>query len=165
MGLARLRAPFRPGPGAPPRAAKMPHSPPKLRRETGRGWPMRLVVACCALSIAVAAAGCSSTGTDAGKPAEPAPAAPLPLSVGNGVGSQYGNYAAEADGETRGPAGERCVVFNWDRPLTPDLALRVRSESCESKERPGWMLCRELSRTVIPIAASNLKAEQDETER
>jgi len=112
---------------------------------------MRLVVACCAVSIALALSGCSST-----------PAANLPLSVGNGVGSQYGNYAAQMDGEMRGPSGERCVIFNWDRPLTKDLAIRLRSASCESKERPGWMVGTEISRTVIPMSESNLKDEQDE---
>ena len=112
---------------------------------------MRLVVACCSLSMALALSGCSST-----------PAANLPLSIGNGVGSQYGNYAAQMDGETRGPSGERCVIFNWDRPLTKDLAVRLRSASCETKERPGWMVGTEISRTVIPMAESNMKDEQDE---
>jgi hypothetical protein len=113
---------------------------------------MRRVVACCSVAIAVALSGCSST-----------PVAHLPPSVGNGVGSQYGNYAAQIDGEMRGPSGERCVVFNWDRPLTNnDLALRLRSASCESSERPGMMVGTELSRTVIPISESNLKDEQVE---
>jgi hypothetical protein len=112
---------------------------------------MRLVVACCSASIALALSGCSST-----------PAANLPMSVGNGVGSQYGNYAAQMDGEMRGPSGERCVIFNWDRPLTKDLAVRLRSASCESQERPGWMVAREISRTVIPMSESNLKDAQDE---
>lgn len=123
---------------------------------------MKLAAAFCFLSIALALAGCSSTGNEASKPAEAAHAAALPLAVGNGVGSEYGNYSAHEAGEISGPAGERCVLFDWDRPLTQDLALRVRSSSCESKERPGWMVCREISRTVILIAASNLKAEQDE---
>jgi hypothetical protein len=113
---------------------------------------MRLVVACCSGSIALALAGCAS----------PEPAANLPLSVGNGVGSQYGNYAAQQDGEMRGPSGERCVIFNWDRPLTKDLVVRLRSASCESKERPGRMVCTQLSRTVIPIAESSLKDAQDQ---
>jgi hypothetical protein len=84
------------------------------------------------------------------------------MSVGNGVGSQYGNYAAQMDGEMRGPSGERCVIFNWDRPLTKDFVIRLRSASCESKERPGWMVCTEISRTIIPMSESNLKDEQDE---
>jgi hypothetical protein len=114
---------------------------------------MRLAVACCSLALALS--GCSS-------PKEAAPAAELPPSVGNGVGSQYGNYAARPEGEMRGPSGEPCVVFDWDRPLTRDLAVRVRSASCESQERPGRMVSREISRTVIPISESNLKDERDE---
>jgi hypothetical protein len=85
----------------------------------------------------------------------------LPLAVNNGTGSQYGNYVAQEAGEMRLPTGERCVIFNWDRPLTRDLAIRLRSASCESKERPGFMTCIELSRDVIPIAESNLANGQD----
>jgi hypothetical protein len=83
----------------------------------------------------------------------------LPPSVGGGFGSEHGNYAAEIDGETVGSSGERCVIYVWDRPLTRDLALRIRSSSCESQERPGWMISKELSRTVIPISQSTLKGE------
>ncbi|HVI53281.1 MAG TPA: hypothetical protein VM661_18885 [Candidatus Sulfotelmatobacter sp.] len=110
---------------------------------------MRLAI--CRAAVVLALSGCASSSP---------PSADLPLSVGNGVGSQYGNYAARMDGEMRGPSGERCVIYNWDRPLTKDLAVRLRSASCEAKERPGWMLCRELSRTVIPISESNLHDEQ-----
>jgi hypothetical protein len=113
---------------------------------------MRLVVAC--FTVTMALSGCTS--------APPPPAPDLPLSVGNGIGSEHGNYAARLDGEMRGPSGERCVIYNWDRPLTKDLAVRLRSSSCDAKERPGWMLAKEISRTVIPIAESNLKDEQDE---
>lgn len=113
---------------------------------------MRLMVVCSVL-IAVALSACSSAGS--------APAAKRPLNVGTGVGSQYGNYAAQMDGEMRGPSGERCVIFNWDRPLTNELAIRVRSASCESKDRPGRMVCTELSRTVIPISQSNLGEHDD----
>jgi hypothetical protein len=115
---------------------------------------MRLMVACGSVSIALASSSCSSTGT--------APAANLPVTVGNGLGSQYGNYAAQMDGEYRGPSGERCVTFNWDRPLTKELATRLRSASCESTDRPGLMVAHEISRAVIPISESNLKGEQDE---
>jgi hypothetical protein len=102
----------------------------------------------------VALSGCSSK-----------PVADPPLNVDNGLGSQYGNYSAQMDGETVGSSGERCVLFNWDRPLTNGLVIRLRSASCESKERPGWMVCSEISRTVIPISASNLKDEQDDARR
>ena len=112
---------------------------------------MRRVAACCAAAMASALSGCAST-----------PAADVPMSVGNGAGSQYGNYAAQMDGETQDPSGEHCVVFNWDRPLTKDRALRLRSASCESEEHPGRMVSRELSRTVIPISQSNLKDAQAE---
>jgi hypothetical protein len=107
--------------------------------------------------MVLAVAACSS-----GPSPQPAPAARLPLSVGNGVGSQFGNYAARSVGETRGAAGERCVVFDWDRPLDQHLAVRVKSMSCDSKERPGWMIATELSRTIIPIAQSHLRDEADE---
>lgn len=92
-------------------------------------------------------AGCAGTGQSRGD---------LPLAVGNGSGSQYGNYAARLEGETRGPSGERCVVYDWDRPLTRDLAIRLRSASCDSPETPGHMMPRELSRTVIPLSQSTL---------
>jgi len=115
---------------------------------------MRLAIACCSVSIALALSGCASK-----------PVADPPLNVGNGLGSQYGNYSAQMDGETVGSSGERCVIFNWDRPLTKGLAIRLKSASCESKERPGWMICSEISRTVIPISESNLKDEQDYASR
>jgi hypothetical protein len=115
---------------------------------------MRLVVACCSGSIALAVSGCASTGTK--------PATTLPPSVGNGAGSQYGNYAAQLDGVMYGPEGERCFVFNWDRPLADGRVIRLRSASCETKERPGRLVARELSRTVIPLSESNLKDEQQD---
>lgn len=114
---------------------------------------MKLLVACGALLIAAMSSGCSATR-------EAPPAVTLPLSVGNGLGSQHGTYAAQMDGEMRGPAGERCIIYNWDRPLTKGLALRLRSASCPSEERPGAYVARELSRTVIPMSESNLKDEQ-----
>ena len=113
---------------------------------------MRLVVVCCSVAMGLALCDCSSTAR--------APPANRPLSVGNGIGSEYGNYAAQSGGEMRGSAGERCVIFTWDRPLTKDRAVRVRSQSCESKERPGQMVSTEISRAVIPLSQSNLKGEQ-----
>ena len=113
---------------------------------------MRLVLVCCSVATALALCDCSSRAR--------APSAKLPLSIAHGSGSEYGNYAAQAGGEMRGPAGERCVIFDWDRPLTNDRAVRVRSQSCESKERPGQMVSTEISRTFIPLSQSNLKGEQ-----
>lgn len=79
---------------------------------------------------------------------------PLPLSVNGGTGSQFGNYAARIDGEMIDKHGARCVVFVWDRPLTRDLAIRLRSASCPMPENPEFMTCIELERTVIPITES-----------
>ncbi|MCW2244199.1 hypothetical protein [Azospirillum canadense] len=107
---------------------------------------MKRVVACGIAGLALALPGCMT-----------APRAGLPLNYGNGAGSEHGNYAAERDGETRGSSGERCVVFNWDRPLTQDLVVRLRSASCESREHPNWMTSTELARTVIPLSESNLR--------
>lgn len=97
------------------------------------------------LIAAMALAGCS-----AGDPAA-RPPVDLPFAVGNGSGSQYGNSAARTSGETRGPAGERCILFTWDRPVTVEWAVRLTSESCESPQHPGRMICREVSRELVPI--------------
>lgn len=102
--------------------------------------------------MASALTGCSPS-LDPKQSAEPPPA----VYVGGGSGSQYGNYAAERDGEMRGPDGEHCVVFNWDRPLGRGLVLRMRSASCMSREFPGRMVARQLSSAVIPVSESNLK--------
>lgn len=74
--------------------------------------------------------------------------------VDGGKGSQFGNYAARIDGEMIDKNGGHCVIFNWDRPLTKDLAIRLRSASCPAPEKPGFMTCIELERTVIPITES-----------
>lgn len=85
--------------------------------------------------------------------------------MGNGVGSQYGNYVDQADGEMRGPNGERCVVHTWDRPLTATSIIRVRSASCESRENPGQMVSSEISREVVPVAAPEPAAEAQQKEK
>ena len=114
---------------------------------------MRPAFAWGAGAMALAVSACSAT-----------PSAPgLPLTVGDGIGSQYGNYAARTDGEMLGPSGERCIVFTWDRPLTADLAFRLRSASCDSTEHPGRMVCTELSRSVIPIGEGRLNNGPDES--
>jgi hypothetical protein len=119
---------------------------------------MRLARACGIVLTGLALSCCGSApepspNKAAGRPATPA----IPPSVGNGFGSEHGNYAAQMAGETTGASGERCVLYVWDRPLTRDLALRIRSSSCESQERPGWMISKELSRTVVPMSESSLK--------
>ncbi len=118
---------------------------------------MRLAVACCAMALALS--GCSST-THFSQP--PLGVGRLHFEVGNGVGSQYGNYGGHFDGETRSPSGERCFIFNWDRPLSKDFAIRYTSASCESKEHPEWMTTTTFTRKVIPISESHLKDDQDE---
>lgn len=110
---------------------------------------MKPIVACCAVLVATMSSGCTTTR-------EAPPAVTLPLNVGNGLGSQHGTYAAQRDGEMRGPSGERCIIYNWDRPLGSGLVLRLRSASCA---RPGGFLAVEISRTVIPMSESNLKDE------
>jgi hypothetical protein len=80
----------------------------------------------------------------------------LPPNVDGGLGSQFGNYAAVQGEDITNADGERCVVWNWDRPISGGQAVRVRSASCPSHERPGRMVAVELDRTVIPLAASNL---------
>ncbi len=116
---------------------------------------MRLAQAC---GIVLTGLALSCCGSSPKAPQTKAPATPaIPPSVGNGFGSEHGNYAAQMAGETTGTSGERCVLYVWDRPLSKDLALRIRSSSCESQERPGWMISKELSRTVIPMSESSLK--------
>lgn len=115
---------------------------------------MRATAICCILAAALS--GCATqTGT------KPLPTN-LPLDIGNGVGSQYGNYEMRPAGETTGPEGQRCYVFNWDRPLNKEFAIRYTSASCESKEHPEWMTTTGYVRKVIPIAESDLKSTSDE---
>ena len=80
--------------------------------------------------------------------------------MGNGIGSQFGNYEMRPAGETHDITGDRRVVFNWDRPLNRNFAIRYSTESCESKEHPIWMNTTPYVRTVIPISESNLKGEK-----
>jgi hypothetical protein len=118
---------------------------------------MRLAVACGALALAASLSGCSST------PAPPPEATPpeLPLDVGSGHGSEFGNYATLEAGETKLPTGERCTVYVWDRPYTKGTVIRYRSASCESRDHPNWMTARDLGHEIIPMAESNLRDEVD----
>jgi hypothetical protein len=119
-------------------------------KEVGMSWRWSLA----GLSATVALSACSSTKPPPSPP--PRPAFDMPLAINNGAGSQYGNYAAQEEREERGPSGERCVIYNWDRPLTSELAIRLKSASCEAKEAPGLYVSHEISRIVIPITESNL---------
>lgn len=107
---------------------------------------MTPTTAWCVLAATAALAACAAADQAVRPPVD------LPFAVGNGSGSQYGNSAARTSGETRGPAGERCVLFTWDRPVTAEWVLRLASESCESAEHPGRMICREVSRELVPLA-------------
>jgi len=108
---------------------------------------MRWMLAGSALALSCALSGCVSPATSPSS---------SPMMIDNGAGSQHGNYAARMDGDMRGPNGERCVVFNWDRPLSKDFALRLRSASCESPSHPGRMTCIELERSLVPLAESSV---------
>jgi hypothetical protein len=116
---------------------------------------MKLAVACCVLAMALTA--CASTNVSELSKGS------LPLDVENGVGSEHGNYEMVPAGETRDAAGDRCFVFNWDRPLNKDFAIRYTSASCESREHPIWMSATPYTRKVIPISESNLKGAQGQT--
>jgi outer membrane biogenesis lipoprotein LolB len=77
-----------------------------------------------------------------------------PLALGDGSGSQFGNYAARVEIAASGPEGGGCTVYVWDRPLSKDYALRLTSESCPSAHNPGRMESREVSRTLVPLSQS-----------
>jgi hypothetical protein len=67
-----------------------------------REGPMKLTKACCGTGLLLS--GCSSNA--------PLEIGGLPSEVGNGVGSQFGNYEMRPAGETRDATGNRCVTFN-----------------------------------------------------
>lgn len=112
----------------------------------------RLLALTAAGLLAATLAGCAGSPED--QAATPGASVPPPAAP---IGSQRGNYADQPVGEVRGPVGERCVLSNWDRPLTKDLVLRIQSAACESHDHPGEMVSHEVSRTVIPLSESNLK--------
>lgn len=115
---------------------------------------MRSATICCVLAMTLS--GCASM-----HPSTAPALGNLPLDVGNGVGSQYGNYEMRPAGETHDAAGNRCVVFNWDRPLNKNFAIRYSSASCESRAHPVWMNTTDYTRAIIPISQSNLKDRSD----
>ncbi len=107
------------------------------------------------LAAPLALAACSGDH----HPAPPAPVpspAPAPFYVDGGVGSEHGNFVSHEAGETTGPGGVRCVIYVWDRPLTAQTALRLRSQSCEHPPHSGLYIATELERAIIPIASSTL---------
>lgn len=90
-----------------------------------------------------------------------APTVAPSMDMNNGIGSQFGNYEMLPAGETHDAAGDRCVTFNWDRPLNLRYAIRYSTQSCESKEHPVWMNTTPYNRSVIPLSQSNLKDNLD----
>jgi hypothetical protein len=119
---------------------------------------MRLVAV---FATVLGVAGCAPTSVSV----PPQNVGALPFDVGNGSGGQYGNYEMKPAGETRDASGDRCVIFNWDRPLDRNFAVRYASLSCESKEHPNWMTPTPYVRTIIPLSESNLKLGQSETQQ
>ena len=63
----------------------------------------------------------------------------LPLDVGNGIGSQLGNYGMQPAGAAQDASGDRCVVFNRDRPLNKEFAIRYTTGIVQIKVHPIWM--------------------------
>lgn len=106
------------------------------------------------LASPVLSAACSH---DLAPPAASPPTpAPPPFYVAGGAGSEHGNFPSHPDVETIGPGGVHCVIYVWDRPLTAQTALRLRSSSCEQSDHPGMYVATELERLVIPRASSTL---------
>ena len=97
---------------------------------------------------------CSSNHAPPAPP--PGPPAPPPFYVEGGAGSEHGNFVSREDSETTGPGGVPCVIYVWDRPLTAQTALRLRSQSCEQPAQSGLYIATELERIVIPMASSTL---------
>jgi hypothetical protein len=75
----------------------------------------------------------------------------LPPEVGGGRGSEFGNYAAVAAGETT-IKGARCVLFDWDRPLPDGNVIRLRSASCYRPD--GIANAVELERHLVRLSDS-----------
>lgn len=91
---------------------------------------------------------------------------PAPLAIGDGKGSEHGNYPTVPTGEThRGPDGSLCPVFEWDRPLDATTAIRYRSTTCPIPDQPDKFFSFNLDRQVIPLAQSRVPAFQAEEAR
>jgi len=82
--------------------------------------------------------------------------APLPPTIGGGLGSAQGNYPSVELGQIVGPEGTPCPVFVWDRPLSDGRVLRLRSASCAFAARPGGLIAIELDRRIVPRNESTL---------
>src|SRR5271168_3659015 len=81
------------------------------------------------------------------------PPAVVPMDVGGGQGSEFGNVDASlSQDEYTDADGNKCPIFITDRLLTSTTVLRIRSASCPSKDVPGALVAVELDRKVVPIA-------------
>ena len=106
------------------------------------------------LTAPILLASCGGSHPASSVPA-PSPA-PAPFYVDGGAGSERGNFQSYQDTEHTGPGGAHCVTYVWDRPLTAQTALRLRSESCDAPDHPGLYTAHELERIVIPMTSSTL---------
>ncbi len=81
------------------------------------------------------------------------PAAVVPMDVGGGRGSEFGNVDATQSLDTYTDAsGNKCPIFTTDRPLTTTSVLRIRSASCPSRDEPGVLVAVELDRKIVAVA-------------
>jgi hypothetical protein len=103
-------------------------------------------------TLPLLSAGCA--GNHAPPPVVSPP--PPPFYVDGGAGSEHGNFVSLPESETTGPGGVHCIIYVWDRPLTAQTALRLRSQSCEQPDHPGLYIANELERIVIPRSSSTL---------
>ena len=108
------------------------------------------------LASPILLASCGSYTAPPALPPLAPPPAPAPFYVEGGAGSEHGNFLSLQDTETTGPGGVHCVTYVWDRPLTAQTALRLRSQSCEAPGHPGLFVANELERLVIPLTSSTL---------
>jgi hypothetical protein len=88
------------------------------------------------------------------------PATPVPMDVGGGRGSEFGNVDATQSADTYTDAsGNKCPIFTTDRPLTTTTVLRIRSASCPSPDEPGVLVAKELDRKVVAVAPGTASAQ------
>ena len=121
-------------------------TPATLKRLRSRARNILMAAAMLALPTL---AGCSAN-----------PPRELPFTVGGGLGSQHGNYAATLSSDVFIDArGDRCPVWNWDRPISASLVLRLRSASCPDSRNSKRMIGVELGAQVVPTANSGLSGQ------
>ncbi|MFV3126035.1 hypothetical protein [Niveispirillum sp. KHB5.9] len=112
---------------------------------------MRLLYRLASLAGALLLSACTNSPP-------PPPALPIrPISIGNGAGSQFGNYENYETGQTHpGPNGP-CPIFAWDRPISVNRVIRYLSASCKV---PGGIRILDLGRQIVPMDQSPLGTAQ-----